>query len=105
LTDLAAALTYYAVLSIVPGLLVLISVLGLLGPNITTEVGDQVQAIAPGSSANFVHTLITQAQADKGGAGLTSTSGITKTGARYETGAVGSTRPSWRCRCAREARV
>src|SRR4051794_11304079 len=31
LTDLAAALTYYAVLSIVPGLIVLISILGLLG--------------------------------------------------------------------------
>jgi membrane protein len=31
LTDWAAALTYYGVLSIFPGLLVLVSVLGLIG--------------------------------------------------------------------------
>jgi membrane protein len=76
LTDLAAALTYYAVLSIVPGLVVLISILGLLGPNTTAEVSDQVQAIAPGSSAAFVHALITQAQANKGGAGLSAILGV-----------------------------
>ena len=52
LGDLAAALTYYAVLSIVPGLIVLISILGLLGPDITTELSNQAQAIAPGSSGN-----------------------------------------------------
>jgi hypothetical protein len=39
LTDLAAALTFYAVLSIVPGLIVLISILGLLGADTTTQVG------------------------------------------------------------------
>ncbi|MCW2516141.1 MAG: ribonuclease [Mycobacterium sp.] len=76
LTDLAAALTYYAVLSIVPGLIVLISILGLLGPDTATQVADQAQAIAPGSSANFVHTLITQAQANKGGAGLSAILGV-----------------------------
>jgi membrane protein len=63
-------LTYYAVLSIVPGLIVLISILGLLGADTTTQVANQVQAIAPGSSANFVHTLITQAQSNRRGAGL-----------------------------------
>jgi membrane protein len=76
LTDLAAALTYYAVLSIVPGLIVLISILGLLGPDTATQVADQAQAIAPGSSATFVHTLITQAQANKGGAGLSAVFGV-----------------------------
>ncbi|MFE7743903.1 YihY/virulence factor BrkB family protein [Nocardia sp. NPDC057455] len=70
LTDLAAALTYYAVLSIVPGLIVLVSLLGLLGPNAADELMNQAQQIAPGSSADFVHTLITQAQANKQGAGL-----------------------------------
>lgn len=75
-TDLAAALTYYAVLSIVPGLIVLISILGLLGADTTTQVTNQVQAIAPGSSANFVHTLITQAQSDRGGAGLSAVLGV-----------------------------
>jgi membrane protein len=76
LTDLAAALTYYAVLSIVPGLIVLISILGLLGADTTTQVANQVQAIAPGSSANFVHTLITQAQSNKTGAGLSAILGV-----------------------------
>lgn len=70
LTDLAAALTYYAVMSIVPGLIVLISLLGLLGPGTTDEVLNQVQHIAPGSSAEFVDTLINQAQSNKGGAGI-----------------------------------
>ncbi|MGW4718342.1 YihY/virulence factor BrkB family protein [Nocardia sp. NPDC004260] len=70
LTDLAAALTYYAVLSIVPGLIVLVSLLGLLGPNAAAELVDQVRQIAPGSSADFVRTLVDQAQANKHGAGL-----------------------------------
>jgi membrane protein len=70
LTDLAAALTYYGVLAIVPGLIVLISVLGLLGPSTTGQVVDQVQTLAPGSSADFVQTLITQAQSNKSGAGI-----------------------------------
>lgn len=70
LTDLAAALTYYAVLSIVPGLIVLVSLLGLLGPDAADELVNQAQQIAPGSSADFVRTLITQAQANKQGAGL-----------------------------------
>ena len=76
LTDLAAALTYYAVLSIVPGLIVLISILGLLGPHTVTEITDQAQAIAPGSSAQFVHTLITQAQSNKTGAGISAVLGV-----------------------------
>jgi len=76
LTDLAAALTYYAVLSIVPGLIVLVSILGLLGADTTTQVSNQVQAIAPGSSADFVRTLITQAQSNKGGAGLSAILGV-----------------------------
>jgi membrane protein len=70
LTDLAAALTYFAVLAVVPGLIVLISLLGLLGPNTTGEVVRQVQSAAPGSSAQFVQALIAQAQANKTGAGL-----------------------------------
>ena len=42
LTDLAAALTYYGVLSIVPALIVLLSILGLLGQSTTNEVVSQV---------------------------------------------------------------
>lgn len=76
LTDLAAALTYYGVLSIVPALIVLVAALGLLGQDTTDQAIAQVQAIAPGSSAEFVHTLIAQAQADRTGAGLGAVVGV-----------------------------
>ncbi len=76
LTDLAAALTYYGVLSIVPALIVLISVLGLLGQNTTNQVLTQVEQIAPGSSADFVKTLITQAQSNRTGAGFGAVLGV-----------------------------
>ena len=70
LTVLAAALTYYGILSIVPGLIVLFAILGLLGTNTTHQLVQQVQSVAPGSSAHFVRTLIKQAQADKKDAGI-----------------------------------
>ncbi|MFI6868505.1 YihY/virulence factor BrkB family protein [Nocardia sp. NPDC050406] len=70
LTDLAAALTYYGVLSIVPGMIVLVSLLGLLGQDSADELMNQAQQIAPGSSADFVRTLLDQAQSNKSSAGL-----------------------------------
>jgi membrane protein len=76
LTDLAASLTYYGLLSIAPALVVLVAVLGLLGPDATTQVVNQVEGVAPGSSAEFVRTLIAQAQANKKGAGLGAILGI-----------------------------
>jgi len=76
LTDLAAALTYYGVLSIVPALVVIVAILGLLGRDTTSQVMGQVQTIAPGSSAQLVGTLIAQAQSDKRGAGLGAVLGI-----------------------------
>jgi len=76
LTDLAAALTYYGVLAVVPGLIVLVSLLGLLGPDTTGELVKQVRSAAPGSSAQFVQTLVTQAQANKTGAGLGAVLGL-----------------------------
>lgn len=75
-TDLAAGLTYYAVLSIVPALIVLVAILGLLGPDASHQVLGQVQNIAPGSSAKFVQTLIIQAQADRTRAGLGAAVGV-----------------------------
>ena len=48
LTDWAAALTYYAVLSLFPALLALVSILGLLGPSTTQTLIDNLSAVAPG---------------------------------------------------------
>ncbi len=76
LTDLAASLTYYGLLSIAPALVVLVAALGLLGRDATAQVVNQVQAIAPGSSAEFVRTLIAQAQANRTGAGLGAVFGL-----------------------------
>lgn len=70
LTDLAAGLTYYATLSVLPGLILLIALLGLLGPESTNQVINQAQAIAPGSTAELVTTLITQAQSSRTSAGI-----------------------------------
>ena len=52
LTDWAAALTYYAVLSIFPGLIVLVSILGLVGrhPETTNALLEIVNDIGPASA-------------------------------------------------------
>ncbi|GAB3272505.1 YihY/virulence factor BrkB family protein [Sinomonas notoginsengisoli] len=54
--DLAASLTYYAVLSLFPALLALVSLLGLFGQAEKTASGmlDILQSVAPGSSAEAV---------------------------------------------------
>jgi membrane protein len=65
LTVLAAALTYYGILAVVPGLIVLFAILGLVGTDTAHQLVKQVQSVAPGSSAHFVRTLIAQAQSDK----------------------------------------
>jgi membrane protein len=65
LTTLAAGLTYYAMLSVVPGLIVLISVVGLVGTETASRVTSQVESLVPGSSAAFVDSLISQAQHHK----------------------------------------
>jgi membrane protein len=48
LTDWAAALTYYGVLSLFPGMLLLVSALRLTGPKTTQKVIDNMTALAPG---------------------------------------------------------
>ena len=52
----AAALTYYAVLSIFPALLVMVSLLGLFGDpeRITKVLTDTVSALGPASAAEHV---------------------------------------------------
>ena len=59
-SDWAAALTYYGVLSIFPGLLVLISLLGLLGPDTTKTVTDTVSNVAPGGIGRMLTDVINQ---------------------------------------------
>jgi membrane protein len=57
LTDRAATLTYYSVLAIFPGLLFLVSLLGLLGQKATQPLIDNLAAVVPGA----VHDTIIHA--------------------------------------------
>ncbi len=62
LTDWAAALTYYGVLSLFPGLLVLVSLLGLFGQSATQPLVENLTALAPGPARDLLTTTITNAQ-------------------------------------------
>jgi YihY family inner membrane protein len=76
LTDWAAALTYYAVLSIFPGLLVLLSLLGLAGQSTTDALIDNVGQATPGSVRQVVITSIRELQTGRNTAGITAVIGI-----------------------------
>ncbi|MFI5585591.1 YihY/virulence factor BrkB family protein [Amycolatopsis sp. NPDC051758] len=54
LTDWAAALTYYGVLSIFPGMVVLTAILGLLGPGAIQTVIDNVNQVVPGQGKDII---------------------------------------------------
>ncbi|QFG26699.1 YihY/virulence factor BrkB family protein [Actinomadura sp. WMMB 499] len=69
LTDHAAALTYYAVLSIFPGLLVVVSLVGLAGRSATDELISELGGMAPGAVRDLLISAIRQLQG-AGGAGI-----------------------------------
>ncbi|GAB3985785.1 YihY/virulence factor BrkB family protein [Plantactinospora veratri] len=76
-TDWAAALTYYGVLSLFPALLVLVAVLGLLGDAAVRGVQDVIRDVVPAASArDILLTAITQVQGSAGTAGLVAVLGI-----------------------------
>ncbi|AVT33189.1 ribonuclease [Plantactinospora sp. BC1] len=76
-TDWAAALTYYGVLSLFPALLVLVAVLGLLGDAAVRGVQDVIRDVVPAASArDILLTAITQVQGSTGTAGLVAVLGI-----------------------------
>ncbi|SCL17161.1 membrane protein [Micromonospora nigra] len=77
LIDWAAALTYYGVLSIFPGLLVLVSLLGLLGPDATDQVRNTVNEAVPEQNIRqIIDGAITQAQQNGGLAGVAAILGL-----------------------------
>ena len=110
LTDWAAALTYYAVLSMFPALIVLVSVLGLLGDSATQPLLDNIATAAPGPAQEIFTSAVEDINASQGAAGalfavglagaLWSASGyigafIRASNAIYE---VEEGRPFWRLR-------
>jgi membrane protein len=70
LSDWAAALTYYSVLSIFPALLVLISLIDLAGPGTTQTLLDNLGQVAPGSVNQILHDAITNLRQTRGSAGV-----------------------------------
>jgi membrane protein len=70
LTDWAAALTYYGILSIFPALLVLVSVLGLIGEPATQPLLDNLEEVAPGPAQEIFTSAIENLQGSGGAAGV-----------------------------------
>ena len=70
LTDWAAALTYYAVLSIFPALIALVSVVGLLGDSAVASLKSNLGSFAPGPARDIITSALDGLTADRGGAGL-----------------------------------
>ncbi|HZE32611.1 MAG TPA: YihY/virulence factor BrkB family protein [Actinoallomurus sp.] len=76
LTDWAAALTYYAVLSIFPGLLFVVSLIGLAGRSMTQSLVTNIGSLAPGAVKQILAGAIAELQRGRGGAGLVALAGI-----------------------------
>ena len=76
ISDWSAALTYYGLLSIFPGLLVLVSLLGMLSNNGQQTVQSTVKEVAPSQQLqSLVQTVLSQVQ-DPGKAGIAALIGI-----------------------------
>ncbi|HEY7595946.1 MAG TPA: YihY/virulence factor BrkB family protein [Actinophytocola sp.] len=67
--DWAAALTYYSVLSIFPGMIVLISLVGLLGQDATDVLVDNIRQLAPGGTSDTLVKVINEIQGSASFAG------------------------------------
>ncbi|CAM3377507.1 YihY/virulence factor BrkB family protein [Stackebrandtia soli] len=74
--DRAAALTYYSVLSIFPGLLVLVSVLGMLSPAATRTLVANIERLAPQDVADTLSEGILGLQQSRGAAGVLAIVGL-----------------------------
>lgn len=76
LADRAAALTYYGVLALFPGLLVLVSLLGLAGRTATKQVLDVIEKLGPGAARDVLATAIRQLQGHAGAGSLLAVVGL-----------------------------
>ncbi|TDD33548.1 YihY/virulence factor BrkB family protein [Actinomadura sp. KC06] len=70
LSDWAAALTYYSILSIFPAILVVVSLVGLAGTSVTQDLIASAGDMAPGSVKDLLISSITQLQGNRAGAGI-----------------------------------
>ncbi|HEX5742245.1 MAG TPA: YihY/virulence factor BrkB family protein [Pilimelia sp.] len=75
LTDRAAALTYYGVLSLFPALLVLVSTLGLVSPSAADTIIQEAVAIAPAQAQELVLSALENLRQSQG-AGIAAVVGV-----------------------------
>ncbi|HEX6472819.1 MAG TPA: YihY/virulence factor BrkB family protein [Streptosporangiaceae bacterium] len=76
LSDWAAALTYYGVLSIFPAMLVVVSVVGLSGKSVSQDLIKNVGTLAPGAVKQVLTHALTELQHGRAGAGLVAILGV-----------------------------
>ena len=76
LTDWAAALTYYGVLALFPGLMVLVSILGVIGKSATQPLLDNLSTVTPGPAQEIATNAITNLQNSQGTAGMAAIIGL-----------------------------
>ncbi|MEV6319046.1 YihY/virulence factor BrkB family protein [Streptomyces sp. NPDC051776] len=76
LPDRAGSLTYYAVLSIFPAMLVLVSLLGVIGSSATDQVLNNIQQFAPGSARNILNSAVDQLQQSRTTGGILAVIGL-----------------------------
>jgi membrane protein len=71
-TDRAAAQTYYSILSLFPGLLVVVSLLALIGhyPDTYRSIVDTLRDAAPGTAVNTIDSGLRDALSNRSNAGI-----------------------------------
>lgn len=74
--DRAAALTYFGVLAIFPGMLVLVSILGMLGQSSVNSLLNNLDQVAPGGVRTFLTSVTHQVQGRAGAASVAAIAGI-----------------------------
>jgi membrane protein len=70
ISDWAAALTYYGVLSIFPALIALVSILGLIGDSATQPLLNHLNTVAPGPAKSVFTSALSNLQHSQGAAGV-----------------------------------
>ncbi|MFJ9727377.1 YihY/virulence factor BrkB family protein [Streptomyces sp. NPDC101209] len=76
LSDRAAALTYYGVLSLFPALLLMVSLLGVVGRSATDRILDNIGGLAPGPARDILRDSVTQLSDSGGTSGVLAVVGL-----------------------------
>ncbi|MFF5718963.1 YihY/virulence factor BrkB family protein [Streptomyces buecherae] len=76
LSDWAATLTYYGILSIFPAVIALLSIVGLLGTSQVNSLIDNVRELAPGAVQDTLVSMLEQMRDGQGKAGIALAIGV-----------------------------